>query len=78
MEYVEKIINSVGLEFESDIEIIEFSQMIGTTEIKEEKEQDLTEINYFEFFTHPLSYFEGEALGQLSSEEQSPASPMAS
>ena len=79
MEYVEKIINSVGLEFDPDMEILEFGEMIGTTEtVEEEKEQDPLELNSFEFFAQALSYFEREARGQLSSGEQSPASPVAS
>ena len=45
---------------------------------KEEKEQDPIELNSFEFFVQALSYFEGEARGQLCSNEQSPAFPMAS
>ena len=57
MEYVEKIINSVGLEFDPDVEIIEFGEMVGATETeKEEKEQVTPELNSFEFFVQALSY----------------------
>ena len=51
----------MGLEFESDIEILEFSEMIGTTEMEEETETVPLEFNSFEFFANALSYFEGEA-----------------
>ena len=79
MEYVEKIINSVGLNFDLNIEIMEFGEMIGATEIqKEEQERDPPELNAFEFFVQALSHFEGEARGQLSSDEQSPTSPVES
>ena len=75
MEYVEKIINSVGLEFDPNIEIVEFGEMVGATEAeKEENEQVPPELNSLEFFVQALSYFEGEACGKLSSDEQSPAS----
>ena len=44
-------INSVGLEFDPNIEILEFSEMIGTTEaVEEEKESEPIEFNSFEFF----------------------------
>ena len=79
LTYVEKIINSVGLEFDPEIEILEFTQMIGATETSEEdKEPDPVKLNSVEFFVQALSYFEDEASGQLSSGEQSPASPVAS
>ena len=56
MEYVEKIINPVGLEFDPNIEIVEFGEMIGATEIqKEEQETDPPELNAFEFFVQALS-----------------------
>ena len=75
LEYVEKIINFVGLECDSDIEILEFGEMIGATETERgEKGQVPPELNSFEFFAQILSYFEDEANGKLSSEEQSPAS----
>ena len=78
LTYVEKIINSVGLEFDPEIEILEFGQMIGATETSEEdKEPDPVELNSVEFFVQALSYFEGEANGHLSSGEKSPASPAA-
>ena len=74
-EYIEKIINSVGLECDPDIEILEFGEMVGATENKrEENGQVPPELNSFDFFAQALLYFEGEANGQLSSEEQSPAS----
>ena len=79
MDYVEKIINSLGQEFDPNMEILEFSEMIGTTEtVEEEKVPEPVELNSFEFFAQALSYFEGEARGQLSSEEQSPATPVES
>ena len=75
IEYVKKIINSVGLEFDPNIEIIEFGEMVGATEAaKEENGQVPPELNSLEFFVQALSYFEGEASGKLSSDEQSPAS----
>ena len=59
MEYVEKIINSVGLEFDPDVEIIEFGEMVGATEKeKEENEQVSPELNSLEPFVQALSYFE--------------------
>ena len=49
--------------------------MVGATETeREEKGQVPPELNSFEFFSQALSYFEGEANGKLSSEEQSPTS----
>ena len=39
LTYVEKIINSVGLEFDPEIEILEFGQMIGATEMAEENKE---------------------------------------
>ena len=78
MKYVEKIINSVDMVFEPDIEIIEFCEMVGATKLKDEDERNPIELNSLEFFAHALSYFEGEARGQLSSEKQSPASPVES
>ena len=74
---VKKIINAVGLEFDPDIEVFEFSEMIGATgTATTENDPEPVEINSFEFFffAQPLSNFEGEALGQLSSDGQSPAS----
>ena len=45
-------INSVGLEFDPNIEILEFSEMKGTTEtVEEEKELEPIELNFFEFFS---------------------------
>ena len=49
---------------------------IGT--VGEEKEPEPVELNSFEFFVQALSHFEGEARGQLSSGEQSPATPVES
>ena len=77
--YVDKIINAVGLEFDPKIEILEFSEMIGAMgTVGEEKEPEPVELNSFEFFVQALSHFEGEARGQLSSGEQSPATPVES
>ena len=68
---IEKIINSVGLQYESNIEINEFHDMIEF----EAQDGDLDEIpDPVEFFIKALSYFEKEANGQLSSSEPSPAS----
>ena len=79
LTYVEKIINAVGLEFDPEIEILEFSEMIGAIgTVGEEKEPEPVELNSFEFFVQALSHFEGEARGQLSSGEQSPATPVES
>ena len=79
LTYVKKIKNSEGLEFDPEIEILEFGQMVGATETtEEEKEPEPVELNSFEFFVQALSYFEGEASGKLSLREQSPASPAAS
>ena len=36
-EYIEKIINSVGLECDPDIEILEFGEMIGADENEREE-----------------------------------------
>ena len=72
MAYVEEIINSMGLEFDPDIEILEFHEIMeamGT--VKEEEIPEPLELNSFEFFVQALSYFESEANGKLSSSEQS-------
>ena len=69
----------MGLEFDPDVEKIEFGEMVGATETaKEENEQVPSELNSFEFFVQAISYFEGEARGKLSFDEQSPASLVAS
>ena len=47
--YVEKIINAVGLEYEADIEILEFDDMINATEAPIEEPVPF-ELNSFEFF----------------------------
>ena len=53
--------------------------MVWTTDmVNEEKEVDPIELNSFEFFAQALSYFEGEARGQLSSDKHSPPSLVAS
>ena len=43
-------------------------------EENQDEESDLVELNSLEFFIKAISYFEGEANGQLSSSEQSPVS----
>ena len=79
MACVEKIINAVGMESDPEIEILELSEMIGAMgTVEEEKEPEPVELNSIEFFVQALSYFEGEARGQLSSSEQSPATPVES
>ena len=79
LTYVEKILNAVGLEFDPEIEILEFGEMIGAMgTVGEEKEPEPVELNSFEFFVHAESHFEGEASGQLSSGEHSPATPVES
>ena len=40
MEYLEKIINSVGLQFDPEMEILEFHEMRKTKEEKKMEEQD--------------------------------------
>ena len=74
MTYLEKIINSVGLQFEPEMEILEFHEMMEamkTAVVEEEPEP--VELNLFEFFVQALSYFEGEKPGKLSSTEQEPS-----
>ena len=78
MEYVEKIISSVGLKFDPEIEILEFHEMVEAKQGKEEEETEPLELNSFEFFAQALLHFEGEANGKLSSTEQSPANPVGS
>ena len=63
MAYVEEIINSTRLQFDPEMEILEFHEMkkeIATKEIEEEEIEPL-EINSFEFFAQALFHFEGEA-----------------
>ena len=75
----EKIINSDGLQFDPDMEILEFNEMIEAKETGEsEEEPNPIELNKFEFFIQVISYFECETKGILSSSEQSPASPVES
>ena len=57
---------------------MEFSEMIGSMETVEKEKPEPFELNSLEFFVLALSYFEGEACGQLSSDEQSPASTVES
>ena len=73
---IEKIINSVGLQYESDVEIIEFHHMVKfeAQEGNLEEIPDPVELNSLEFFIKALSYFEKKANGKLSSSEPSPAS----
>ena len=61
MAYVEKIINSVGLQFDPEIEILEFHEMMEATQEKEEEELEPLELNSFEFFAQELFHFEGKA-----------------
>ena len=75
---MENIINSVGLQFDHEMEILEFHEMNKTEKEKEVEEQAPLELNSFEFFAHALFHFEGEAKGKLSSTEQSPANPVRS
>ena len=56
------------------MEILEFhdkKEAMESAEVEEVPEP--LELNSFEFFVQALSYFEGEAEGKLSSNEQSPA-----
>ena len=78
MAYVEKIINSVGLQFDPDMEILEFHEMIETAKEQEEEEIEPLELNSFEFFAQALLHFEGKAKGKLRSTEQNPANPVGS
>ena len=73
---VEKIINSVGLQYESDMEIIEFHDIVESEAQEGDLEEipDLVELNSLDFFIKALLYFEEDAHGQLSSSEPSPAS----
>ena len=61
IDYVEKIINSVGLQFNPEMEILEFHEMKEAKKKKEEEEREPLELNYFELFAKALFYFEGEA-----------------
>ena len=49
MAYVEKMTNAVGLEFDPEIEILEFHEIMGAMETVEEIPEPL-EFNSFEFF----------------------------
>ena len=55
---------------------MEFHEAIKSEAQEEnpDEESDPVELNSLEFFIKAISYFEGEADGQLSSSEQSPAS----
>ena len=66
----------MGLQYEGEIEIVEFHNMIESEAQEEnpDEESDPVELSSLEFFIKALSYFEGDANGQLSSSEQSPAS----
>ena len=59
------------------MEILEFHEMMEALEMAEEGPEPV-ELNSFEFFVKALSYFEGEAIGKLSSDEQSPSTPVKS
>ena len=85
MAFVEKIINLVGLQFNPEMEIIEYHEMMEAAERIEDEELEPLELNSFEFFSaQALFYFEGEAEDsteqsrKLSSTEQSPANPVVS
>ena len=66
----------MGLQYESDVEIIEFHHMVKfeAQEGNLEEIPDPVELNSLEFFIKALSYFEKKANGKLSSSEPSPAS----
>ena len=67
----------MGLQYESEIEIIEFHDMVQINKEREsesEGELDHVELNSLEFFVKAVSYFQGKANGKLSTPEQSPAS----
>ena len=77
MSYGEKIIYSVGLQFDPEMEILELHEMMESMEAVAEKEEpEPVELNSFEFFVQALSFFEGDANGKLSSNEQSTATPV--
>ena len=60
MSCVEKIINSVGLQFDRNIEVQEFHNTIeATKEVESEEKQDPIELNSSEFFIQALTYFAG-------------------
>ena len=62
MAYGEKIINSVGVQFDPEVEILEFYEMMEAMEaVAEKMEPEPIELNSFEFFVQALSYFEGDA-----------------
>ena len=62
----------MGLQYEGEIEIVEFHNMIESEAQEEnpDEESDPVELNSLEFFIKALSYFVVEANGQLSSSEQ--------
>ena len=66
----------MGLQYEGEIEIVEFHNMIESEAQEEnpDEESDPVELNSLEFFIKAMSYFEGENNGELSSVEQSPVS----
>ena len=68
--------NLVGLQYGSDMEIIEFHSTIEfeAQEGDLEETPDLVELNSLDFFIKALLYFGEEAQGQLSSSEPSPVS----
>ena len=47
MTYVEKIINSVGLEFDPEMEILEFHEMREDSEVKNEEPLELNSLEFF-------------------------------
>ena len=73
----EKIINSVGFQYDPDMEILKFHDTIEARE-KSPEGPGPVELNSFEFFIQALSYFEGEVNGTLGSSKPSPESPVKS
>ena len=58
MVYAEKIINSVGSQFDPTMEILEFHEMIEATEkVEVEEEREPVELNSFEFLVIPRKRF---------------------
>ena len=66
----------MGLQYESDMEIIEFHDIVEFEAQEGDLEEipDLVELNSLEFFIKALLYFEEDAHEQLRSSKQSPAS----
>ena len=61
------------------MEILEFHEMTVEMEtVQSEEEPEPVELNSFEFFVQALSLFEVEAEWKLSTNEQSPATPVRS